>query len=85
MRKEPHPPQNAVALTAPQKQNSRYTALDDFVFCKSDGSHLSPDVLRRDVLYPALGRLGIPALRAQRASTRFGTRRRLSSTSGLET
>lgn len=33
---------------------------DDFVFCKADGSTLSPDVLRRDVLYPVLDRLNIP-------------------------
>jgi integrase len=29
------------------------------VFCKSDGAPLCPDVLRRDVLYPALDRAGI--------------------------
>lgn len=33
---------------------------NDFVFCKSDGSPLNPDVLRKDVLYPLLDRLGIP-------------------------
>jgi integrase len=46
------------ALTA-QKQNSNHNGPDDFVFCKEDGSTLNPDVLRRDVLYPALDRLGI--------------------------
>jgi len=35
-------------------------ASESFVFCKADGSPLNPDVLRRDVLYPALDRLGIP-------------------------
>ena len=30
------------------------------MFCKADGGPLNPDVLRRDVLYPALDRLGIP-------------------------
>ena len=43
-----------------QKQNSTHDAADDFVFCKEDGSPLNPDVLRRDVLYPTLDRLGIP-------------------------
>jgi integrase len=43
-----------------QRQNSNHTAEGDFVFCKQDGSALNPDVLRRDVLYPALDRLGIP-------------------------
>lgn len=46
------------ALTA-QKQNSNHNGPDDFVFCKDDGSPLNPDVLRRDVLYPTLDRLGI--------------------------
>ncbi len=32
---------------------------EDFLFCKSDGGPLHPDVLRKDVLYPALDRLGI--------------------------
>jgi integrase len=32
---------------------------EDFVFCKKDGSPLHPDVLRKDVLYPVLDRLGI--------------------------
>ena len=42
-----------------QKQNSNHKGPDDFVFCKEDGSPLHPDVLRRDVLYPTLDRLGI--------------------------
>jgi integrase len=29
------------------------------MFCKSDGSPLHPDVIRKDVLYPILDRLGI--------------------------
>lgn len=41
------------------KQNSNHNKPDDFVFCKEDGSPLNPDVLRRDVLYPTLDRLGI--------------------------
>jgi integrase len=42
-----------------QRQNSNYIEPEHFVFCKEDGSPLNPDVLRRDVLYPALDRLGI--------------------------
>ena len=49
----------SLALTI-QKQNSDYTAPEHFVFCKQDGTPLNPDVLRRDVLYPMLDRLGIP-------------------------
>ncbi len=45
---------------------SRHIGLEDFVFCKPDGSTLHPDVLRKDVLYPALDRLGIK--RGTRAS-----------------
>jgi integrase len=41
-------------------QNSQYIGPEDFVFCKPDGSSYHPDVLRKDVLYPALDRLGIP-------------------------
>jgi len=53
------------ALTA-QKQSSNHNKPDDFVFCKEDGSPLNPDVLRRDVLYPTLDRLGIA--RSRRAA-----------------
>lgn len=42
-----------------QKQNSRHRLADDFVFPKSDGMPHNQDVLRRDILYPALDRLGI--------------------------
>ena len=41
-------------------QNSQHIGPGDFVFSKPDGSTPDPDVLRRDVLYPALDRLGIP-------------------------
>ena len=49
-----------LAALVSQKQNSNHNAPEDFVFCKDDGSPLNPDVLRRDVLYPILDRLGIP-------------------------
>jgi integrase len=32
---------------------------EDFIFCKPDGRPLHPDVVRKDVLYPVLDRLGI--------------------------
>ena len=51
-------PSLLAALMA-QKQNSNHNGPEDFVFCKEDGSPLNPDVLRRDVLYPTLDRLGI--------------------------
>jgi integrase len=41
-------------------EQSAHLAPDDFVFCKSDGTSLDPDLLRRDVLYPVLDRLGLP-------------------------
>jgi len=42
------------------REKSSRQGPDDFVFCKRDGSPLDPDVLRKDVLYPILDRLGIP-------------------------
>ena len=45
------------------RDNSSHTAPDDFVFCGPDGGPLNPDVLRRDVLYPALDRLRIPRVK----------------------
>jgi integrase len=48
-----------------QKQNTNHRT-DDFVFCKEDGTPLNPDVLRRDVLYPTLDRIGIA--RSRRAA-----------------
>jgi integrase len=55
-------PSLLAALMA-QKQNSNHNGPEDFVFCKEDGQPLNPDVLRRDVLYPALDRLGITRTR----------------------
>jgi hypothetical protein len=56
--REAYPCRCDSALTA-QNLNSNHKGQDDLVFCKDDGSPLNPDVLRRDVLYPALDRLGI--------------------------
>jgi integrase len=61
-------------------QNSQHIGPEDFVFSKSDGSTLDPDVLRRDALYPALNRLGIRATRGQRDFTPSGIRSGVSST-----
>jgi integrase len=41
-------------------QSTPFKGPNDFVFSKKDGTPLNPDVLRKDVLYPALDRLGIP-------------------------
>src|SRR5262249_39783258 len=38
---------------------SKHIGPEDFVFCKSNGCPLHPDVVRKDVLYPVLDRLGI--------------------------
>jgi integrase len=43
-------------------QTSQHIGPEDFVFCKPDGSPYHPDVLRKDVLYPALDRLRIPRI-----------------------
>jgi len=47
-------------------QGSSHIGPNDFVFCKSDSKPFNPDVLRKDVLYPVLDRLGI--VRTARAS-----------------
>jgi integrase len=49
----------ATALTE-HFENAAPRGAEDFVFCKRDSSPLHPDVLRKDVLYPTLDRLGIP-------------------------
>jgi integrase len=49
----------AQALTEESQRVGRKSS-EDFVFCKPNGEPLHPDVLRKDVLYPALDRLGIP-------------------------
>ncbi len=40
-------------------QHAVHRGPDDFVFSKKDGSPLHPDILRKDVLYPILDKLGI--------------------------
>ena len=47
-------------------QRSVHIGPEDFVFAHDSGGPLNPDVLRGDVLYPALDRSGIP--RPKRAS-----------------
>lgn len=41
------------------KQQSTFTAPDDFVFGRDDGSPCDPDHLRNEVLYPAMDKAGI--------------------------
>src|SRR5579885_2260536 len=67
----------AAGRTGGAEQNSNRNGSEDFVFCKEDGSPLNPDVLRRDVLYPTLDRLGIT--RTSRAAG-FHTFRRSAAT-----
>lgn len=43
-----------------QLHESRHTKPDDFVFCNANGYSLHPDVLRKQVLYPALVKAGVP-------------------------
>jgi integrase len=51
----------ALKLTlAEHCRNTSHRLDEEFVFCKSDGTPLNPDVIRKDVLYPALDRLQIP-------------------------
>ncbi len=45
---------------AEHHRNAFRTGLEDFVFTNTNGTPLHPDVLRKDVLYPTLDRLGIP-------------------------
>jgi integrase len=47
---------------AKHHMSARHQGPEDFVFCKEDGTPLHPDVLRKDVLYPILDRLGIPRI-----------------------
>jgi integrase len=47
-------------------QRSARIGPEDFVFAHDSGGPLNPDVLRRDVLYPTLDRMGI--LRPRRSS-----------------
>jgi len=41
------------------REVSGFNAPEDFVFCKADGLPLDPDFLRKEVLYPAMDRVGI--------------------------
>lgn len=41
------------------REQSRWIAPDDFVFCREDGSPLDPDTLRKRVLYPAISAANI--------------------------
>jgi integrase len=41
------------------KASSKHNGLDDFVFCREDGSPLDPDWLRESVLYAAMDKAGV--------------------------
>jgi integrase len=47
-------------VLAEHLQRAVHKNAEDFLFCKVDGSPFHPDVLRKDVLYPVLDRVGIP-------------------------
>jgi integrase len=49
---------------AEHSSRAAHRSAESFVFCKSDGSPLHPDILRRDVLYPILDRLRIERKKA---------------------
>jgi integrase len=56
---------NALGSTlAAHFNQAEFRTADSFVFCKPGGSPLHPDVLRKDVLYPVLDRLGIERIKA---------------------
>ena len=48
------------SVLAEHFREAAHNGNEDFVFCKADGIPFHPDVLRKDVLYPTLDRLGIP-------------------------
>jgi integrase len=48
------------SVLAEHFREAAHNGIEDFVFCKADGIPFHPDVLRKDVLYPTLDRLGIP-------------------------
>ena len=49
------------------RERSLFTAPEDFLFCRADGTACDPGFLREQVLYPALDRVGI-----QRSPRRYG-------------
>ncbi len=57
--KKIHLPSVLVVALKEHKMNSTFTAPDDFIFCRADGTPCDPDYLRRFVLYPALDAAGI--------------------------
>jgi integrase len=48
------------------KAQSFWARPDDFVFCHPDGRPFDPDVLRNDVLYPAIKAAGLPTEKRSR-------------------
>ena len=62
-----HIPDKLFGMLLQHKEWSAFTQPDDFIFCKEDGSPCDPDYLRKQVLYPAMDRMGI-----KRTSREFG-------------
>jgi integrase len=62
-----HMPDALRRLLEAHYASSGFTDLDDYVFCKADGSPCDPNYLRKEVLYPAMDTAGI-----KRSSRAYG-------------
>ena len=54
-----HLPEPLLQALKAHRQRSRFGGMEDYVFARADGSLLDPDLVRRDVLYPAMDKAGI--------------------------
>lgn len=52
-------PREMVEVLTWQWRKSEFNGPDDYMFCRMDGTPYDPDVLRENVLYPAMDRAGI--------------------------
>ena len=53
-------PNQLMQILRGHRKGSAFTAPDDFVFCQADGRPIDPDSLRRNGIYPALAKAGVP-------------------------
>lgn len=53
-------PDQLAQILLEHRRLSNFTAPDDFVFCQADGRPIDPDSLRRDGIYPAIEKAGVP-------------------------
>jgi integrase len=60
-----HIPEVLFVALQRHREQSIFTAPNDFVFCSRDGSAADPDVIRDSVLYPAVDHVGIERLPRQ--------------------